>query len=147
MPPTTSAEASHVLHWLPCRTQTLLIASGEDRLLPSLTEAVRLQSLLPSAQRVVLPDSGHTALLEVRLPLALSHALLQAASHSDWFQPSWGGLLRIHPSMHGSCPLRSRFLLVAVFPSLRCMLIHHLKGWAPSVCCSCPLLWRRRTFI
>ena len=55
---------------LPCRTRTLLIASGEDRLLPSLTEAVRLQSLLPSAQRVVLPDSGHTALLEVRQPSA-----------------------------------------------------------------------------
>ena len=62
---------------LPCRTRTLLIASGEDRLLPSLTEAVRLQSLLPSAQRVVLPDSGHTALLEVRQPSATGSALLK----------------------------------------------------------------------
>ena len=93
VPPSTSAEASHVLHWLPCRTQTLLIASGEDRLLPSLTEAVRLQSLLPSAQRVVLPDSGHTALLEVRQSSATSQAFLQAAGSQP--HPDWGGLLCI----------------------------------------------------
>ena len=93
VPPSSSAGASHALHWLPCRTPTLLIASGEDRLLPSLTEAVRLQSLLPSAQRVVLPDSGHTALLEVRQPLATGHALLQATGTHIGNHPDWGGLL------------------------------------------------------
>ena len=43
----------------------LLVGSGQDRLLPSLTEQTRLQRLLPNANRIVLPDSGHTALLEV----------------------------------------------------------------------------------
>ena len=50
-----------------CRTPVLLIGSGQDRLLPSLTEQTRLQGLLPNAQRLVLPESGHTALLEVLL--------------------------------------------------------------------------------
>lgn len=49
------------------RTPVLLIGSGQDRLLPSLTEQTRLQGLLPNAQRLVLPESGHTALLEVWL--------------------------------------------------------------------------------
>lgn len=50
----------------------LLVGSGEDRLLPSLTEQTRLQGLLPNAQRLVLPESGHTALLEVApLPKSL----------------------------------------------------------------------------
>lgn len=47
------------------RVPTLLIASAGDKLLPSLSESSRLQRLMPQAQRVVLPDSGHTALLEV----------------------------------------------------------------------------------
>ncbi|KAA6424328.1 MAG: alpha beta hydrolase [Trebouxia sp. A1-2] len=47
------------------KTRVLLVGSGEDRLLPSLTEQTRLQRLLPNAQRLVLPESGHTALLEV----------------------------------------------------------------------------------
>ena len=47
------------------RVPTLLVASAGDRLLPSLTESARLQRLIPGAQRLVLPDSGHTALLEV----------------------------------------------------------------------------------
>ena len=48
-----------------CRVPVLLVGSGQDRLLPSLTEQTRLQRLLPNARRLVLPDSGHTALLEV----------------------------------------------------------------------------------
>ena len=50
------------------RTPVLLVGSGQDRLLPSLTEQTRLQRLLPNANRLVLPDSGHTALLEVGIP-------------------------------------------------------------------------------
>ena len=52
----------------------LLVGSGEDRLLPSLTEQTRLQRLLPNAQRLVLPESGHTALLEVS-PASLTLAI------------------------------------------------------------------------
>ncbi|KAL0055979.1 hypothetical protein WJX82_006321 [Trebouxia sp. C0006] len=51
------------------KTRVLLVGSGEDRLLPSLTEQTRLQRLLPNAQRLVLPDSGHTALLEADVDL------------------------------------------------------------------------------
>ncbi len=35
-------------------------------MLPSLQEAARLQRLIPGARRIILADSGHTALLEVR---------------------------------------------------------------------------------
>lgn len=43
---------------------TLLIAGASDRLLPSVWEVTRLQSLLPNAEVVVLPQSGHACLLE-----------------------------------------------------------------------------------
>lgn len=56
----------------------LLVGSGQDRLLPSLSEQTRLQRLLPNAQRLILPDSGHTALLEVR-PLHLLHCIVTNA--------------------------------------------------------------------
>ena len=49
---------------------TLLVASACDRLLPSLGEASRLAAALPTARRVTLPDSGHTALLEEGVDLA-----------------------------------------------------------------------------
>ncbi|KAK9831878.1 hypothetical protein WJX81_004455 [Elliptochloris bilobata] len=52
------------------RVPTLVVASARDRLLPSLAEAGRLVSLIPGALRVVLPDSGHTALLESSVHLA-----------------------------------------------------------------------------
>lgn len=45
-------------------TPTLLIASGGDRLLPSVKEAERLSSMLPQVQVHRLPNSGHTCLLE-----------------------------------------------------------------------------------
>lgn len=46
-------------------TQPVLILAGaRDRLLPSVEEARRLVSILPRAQMVVLPESGHACLLE-----------------------------------------------------------------------------------
>ena len=51
-------------------TKTLLVASARDALLPSVSEAGRLCRILPNARRLVLPDSGHAALLEGRLDLA-----------------------------------------------------------------------------
>lgn len=48
-----------------------LVASGKDRLLPSVEEARRLQRLLPAARPVqVLPDAPHAALLDSRVDLA-----------------------------------------------------------------------------
>ena len=42
----------------------LILASSVDRLLPSVEEAERLVNILPQAQMVRLPSSGHTCLLE-----------------------------------------------------------------------------------
>jgi pimeloyl-ACP methyl ester carboxylesterase len=49
--------------------QTLLIASGRDRLLPSFSEAERLARLIPHAKVQVLPHSGHACLLETQIDL------------------------------------------------------------------------------
>lgn len=46
------------------RVPTLLISSAKDRLLGSLQEGARLERVMQNAMRVVLPKSGHTALLE-----------------------------------------------------------------------------------
>lgn len=43
---------------------TLILAGGQDRLLPSTDEAKRLINHLPNAKVVLLPDSGHACLLE-----------------------------------------------------------------------------------
>ena len=51
-------------HSVQCRTPTLVVASAADKLLPSLAEAARLVRTMPDARRLVLPESGHTALLE-----------------------------------------------------------------------------------
>ncbi len=48
---------------------TLVLASGADRLLPSSTEAERLVSYLPNAQKMLLPESGHACLLETEVKL------------------------------------------------------------------------------
>ncbi|MGL4501138.1 MAG: alpha/beta fold hydrolase, partial [Planktothrix sp.] len=53
----------------------LVIASGADRLLPSVLEARFLTQALPNAQMVVLPDSGHACLLENDIDL---YTLIQA---------------------------------------------------------------------
>jgi pimeloyl-ACP methyl ester carboxylesterase len=42
----------------------LVIASGSDRLLPSVADAEHLLSLLPDAKLLTLPHSGHACLLE-----------------------------------------------------------------------------------
>ncbi|KAK9823578.1 hypothetical protein WJX72_003968 [[Myrmecia] bisecta] len=52
------------------RTPTLILASAEDRLLPSRAESARLQRVIPDARRLLLPSSGHTALLEEAVNLA-----------------------------------------------------------------------------
>ena len=43
---------------------TLIIASADDKLLPSLPEAYRLKRAFRNAHVVVLPESGHSCLLE-----------------------------------------------------------------------------------
>jgi pimeloyl-ACP methyl ester carboxylesterase len=49
---------------------TLIIAGGQDKLLPSVSEAQRLVRLLPMAQMMVLPESGHACLLEKKVDLS-----------------------------------------------------------------------------
>jgi pimeloyl-ACP methyl ester carboxylesterase len=49
---------------------TLIIAGGQDKLLPSVSEAQRLVKLLPMAQMMVLPESGHACLLEKKVDLS-----------------------------------------------------------------------------
>jgi len=48
---------------------TLIIAGGEDSLLPSVDEADKLITLLPNAKKTVLPHSGHACLLEAAINL------------------------------------------------------------------------------
>jgi len=47
----------------------LLIAGDADKLLPSVEEIERLATYLPDSQTVVLPNSGHTCLLEADVNL------------------------------------------------------------------------------
>lgn len=70
-PETVSWRISMVMNFEVDETQlrhltqsVLLIAGGADRLLPSVHEAERLASWLPNAKVVVLPECGHTCLLE-----------------------------------------------------------------------------------
>ncbi len=42
----------------------LVMASGSDRLLPSISDAQQLVNLLPDARLLILPHSGHACLLE-----------------------------------------------------------------------------------
>jgi pimeloyl-ACP methyl ester carboxylesterase len=57
----------HSLKYLP--QSFLILASKSDRLLPSLEEGQQLKTLLPNAELVVLPESGHACLLEKELNL------------------------------------------------------------------------------
>ena len=70
----------------------LLLASGADRLLPSVDEAGRLVRHLPNARTVQLPDSGHACLLESEVNLG---KLLKSTK----FDPSirGGRELLLHP--------------------------------------------------
>lgn len=45
-------------------TPVLFLAAASDRMLPSKQEAQRLSHLFPTSQVVILPNSGHTCLLE-----------------------------------------------------------------------------------
>ncbi len=56
---------------------TLVIASGADRLLPSLAEAKLLVKVIPQAEMVVLANSGHACLLETDVDL---YAIMQAGN-------------------------------------------------------------------
>lgn len=56
---------------------TLLIASARDSLLPSVPEAERLLQVLPVAQIMKLPESGHACLLEFDINL---YDLMQSAN-------------------------------------------------------------------
>jgi pimeloyl-ACP methyl ester carboxylesterase len=47
----------------------LLVASNDDRLLPSIEEAQRLANILPNSKIVTLPNSGHACLLEADINL------------------------------------------------------------------------------
>lgn len=49
---------------------TALLASGQDRLLPSTKEIERLRLALPNVVTYLLPESGHICLLEDRVDLA-----------------------------------------------------------------------------
>lgn len=49
---------------------TLIIASGSDRLLPSVKEASRLVNFFPNSEIEILPQSGHACLLESEVNLA-----------------------------------------------------------------------------
>ena len=50
--------------------ETVIYCAAKDRVLDSKQEGTRLQSLMPNARRVILADSGHTALLEDEINLA-----------------------------------------------------------------------------
>lgn len=58
----------------------LVISSALDRLLPSMTEAKRLVKILPNAQMVVLPYSGHACLLEADIKL---YEIMEAKNFLD----------------------------------------------------------------
>lgn len=51
------------------KMSTLIVASESDALLPSVEEANKLVSLMPKAQKVFLPYSGHACLLETAVDL------------------------------------------------------------------------------
>jgi pimeloyl-ACP methyl ester carboxylesterase len=55
----------------------LFLASAADRLLPSVSEVRQLMNCLPKAEAIVLPNSGHTCLLETDINL---HQLLHHSS-------------------------------------------------------------------
>lgn len=47
----------------------LIIASAQDKLLPSVAEAKKLSQIFPNSQMTILPDSGHCCLLETQVDL------------------------------------------------------------------------------
>ncbi|MCU0567565.1 MAG: lysophospholipase [Oculatellaceae cyanobacterium Prado106] len=61
---------------------TLLMASGGDRIFPSIAEAERLADQIPTTQRHILPRSGHACLLERDVNL---YSILQK---QDFLEPA-----------------------------------------------------------
>lgn len=64
---------SFVLEHLPLhqiKNPVLVLASGADRLLPSVEESNKLIHYLPNAKIVILPNSGHACLLESEISLS-----------------------------------------------------------------------------
>jgi pimeloyl-ACP methyl ester carboxylesterase len=62
----------------------LVIASGSDRLLPSIPDAQQLVSLLPNARLLTLPHSGHACLLEADVNL---HQILNSQNFLEPLSP------------------------------------------------------------
>eukprot|EP00958_Prasinococcus_capsulatus_P006480 scaffold614_cov367-Prasinococcus_capsulatus_cf.AAC.12 len=58
------------------KQDTVVFCGAKDRVLDSMQEGTRLQTLMPNARRIILPDSGHTALLEDGINL---HSMIQDA--------------------------------------------------------------------
>lgn len=63
----------------------LIIASRNDRLLPSVAEAERLKAHLPNAQTYILPNSGHACLLEADVDL---YDIIQETGFLPQLQPT-----------------------------------------------------------
>jgi hypothetical protein len=86
------------------RVRTLVISSAKDRMLPSLLEGSRLQQLMPNAKRLILPDSGHAALLEtgVNLPELMARAGLGRTKGSNGSNSSNGNGSSTGSSSSGS---------------------------------------------
>ncbi|KAH8963339.1 hypothetical protein BDL97_04G003500 [Sphagnum fallax] len=95
---------------------TLLFAAAKDRVLSSLTECARLKSLLPNAKRVILPESGHTFLLEDGVDLVsmlhkngfthpYSSPAMSPSTDCAAFQ---GGPLNLNSSPQSHLPLKKR---------------------------------------
>jgi len=85
------------------RQPTLILASGGDRLLPSLAEAAYLQRHLPQARSHQLPHSGHACLLEPQVNLAVilaQYGWLVPQHPAATFNPS-GGVSRFGPAHQG----------------------------------------------
>jgi pimeloyl-ACP methyl ester carboxylesterase len=64
---------------------TLIIASGNDRLLPSVDEAYKLATHFPNAQTHILPNSGHACLLEAEVDL---YDIIQTTGFLPQLQPT-----------------------------------------------------------
>lgn len=65
----------------------LVVASGQDCLLPSVPEAERLVAHLPNAQLHVLPNSGHACLIESNVDL---YDIIQVNGFLPQLQPMMG---------------------------------------------------------
>ena len=98
---------------LPCSMPVLLVASAEDRLLPSLTEASRLRRLIPGARRVVRnPSLGPLEILTTTFPMGLSQWMQTSSRPKIASAPvpqhqgrgrllcsvKWAGIFHLRPS-------------------------------------------------